>query len=401
METEIMVHPNYELVKSAGVNNILDSIRPQWKSKRLIERVVLLIKTDPSSACQRILNAAIQDLREKIIIAGIDIAKEAALANKLPPVSKSEDIESYSTKNIIDLSHYIGLLNRPDWRRLTRCYEIRRDLEHEDDEYEAGVEDCVYIFKTTVDVVLAKDPIRILSVKDIVKLIESPIPVILSSEYLTDYKHAPKQRQVDIIKTLIGKFLDEKSPEIMKENVIICLKNLRKITLDSAKVELGALYQQDNGKKQLTENIVYVMHHAGIFYYFTSALKDDFYNQLLKLFTTTGYHWSKSKLHSELLQKLIDAGELEYMSSHVLDNFIIWLFKCYIGEKGGYGFGVNRKVFFSNSGATICDEIIKNNKEKIKQRFCNNGDLDKEIKKILDTKDIKRRYDSLMDIINV
>jgi len=397
---EIVRHPNYELVQSAGINNILDSIRPQWRSRRLIERVMILIKTDPSSACQRILNAAIQDLREKIIIAGSDIAKDAALANKLPPISKSEDIESYSTKNIIDLSHYIGLLNRPDWRRLTRCYEIRRDLEHEDDEYEAGVEDCVYIFKTTVDVVLAKDPIRILSVMDVAKLIESPVPVILSLEYLEDYKHAPKQRQIDIIKMLIGRFLDEKSPEIMKDNVVICLKSLKEITQDSVKVDLGALYQQNNGKKQLNDNIVYVMHHAGIFYYFTSALKDDYYNQLLKLFDTTGYHWSKNKSHTELLQKLIDAGELEYMSSHILDNFILWLFKCYIGEKGGYGFGVNRQVFFSNAGSKISIEIIKNNKEKIKQRFRDNENLDKEIIKLLDTQEIERRYDQLIDIID-
>jgi hypothetical protein len=40
----------------------------------------------------------------------------------------------------------MGLLPRPEWRRVTRCYEIRRDLEHEDDEYEATVEDCIYIF---------------------------------------------------------------------------------------------------------------------------------------------------------------------------------------------------------------------------------------------------------------
>lgn len=401
MENGVIIHPNYELVKSAGVNTILNFIRPQWKSKRLIERIELLIRTDPSSACQRILNAAIQDLREKIIIAGIDIAKEAALANKLPPISRNEDVETYSTKNIIDLSHYIGLLTRPDWRRLTRCYEIRRDLEHEDDEYEAGVEDCVYIFKTTVDVVLAKDPIRVLSVDDVINQIESPTPVVLSLEYLEDYKHAPKQRQVEIVKMLIGKFLDEKSPEIMKENIIICLKSLREITSDNVKVDLGAFYQQSNGKKPLNDNFVYVMHHAGIFYYFTSALKDDFYCNLLRLFESTGYHWKKSGSHSELLQKLIDAGELEYMSMKIMDSFIIWLFKCYIGEKGGYGYGVSRKVFFSNSGAPICAELIKNNKEKIRHRFHENKNIDEEINKILDTQEIKRRYDYLMDIIDI
>jgi hypothetical protein len=49
----------------------------------------------------------------------------------------------------------MGLLTRPEWRRLTRAYDIRRDLEHEDSEYEAGVEDCIYVFKTSIEAVLA------------------------------------------------------------------------------------------------------------------------------------------------------------------------------------------------------------------------------------------------------
>ena len=44
----------------------------------------------------------------------------------------------------------IGILNRPEWRRLQRAYEIRKDLEHEDDQYEAQPEDCFYIFCATV-----------------------------------------------------------------------------------------------------------------------------------------------------------------------------------------------------------------------------------------------------------
>jgi hypothetical protein len=54
------------------LNDLLAAIRPEWQAKRLVQRVVALIPIDPSSACQRLLNAAIKDLQQKIVIAGIE-----------------------------------------------------------------------------------------------------------------------------------------------------------------------------------------------------------------------------------------------------------------------------------------------------------------------------------------
>lgn len=130
------------------------------ESEKFNSKSPRLLPINPSSVCQRIFNAAIHDLKEKIIIAGLDIAIEVAKNYKLPPIKTEEDIiENYSTKNIITLSYRMSLLSRADWRRISRVYDIRKDLEHEDDQYEAGVEDVVYIFKTGIDVVLSKDPV--------------------------------------------------------------------------------------------------------------------------------------------------------------------------------------------------------------------------------------------------
>lgn len=95
-----------------------------------------------------------------MVIAGLDIATEAAKQYKLPPVAGIEDIENYPTSKLNDLAYRMWILSRPDWRRLARCYEIRRELKHEDNEYEAGVEDCVYIFQTCISVVLSQVPIH-------------------------------------------------------------------------------------------------------------------------------------------------------------------------------------------------------------------------------------------------
>jgi hypothetical protein len=96
-----------ELVKSSAVPSFLARIRPAWQSKSLITRVKALLEVDPSSACQRLFNAALHDLKEKIAIAGLDIAGEAAKQNGLPTVNKAEDIENYPPAKLIDLAHLI------------------------------------------------------------------------------------------------------------------------------------------------------------------------------------------------------------------------------------------------------------------------------------------------------
>ena len=224
MPRELVPLPAVQLVRASNVPALLDGIRPQWQAKSLIERVKRLIEVDPSSACQRLLNAAIYDLKEKVVIAGIDIATEAAKQNKLPPINTAEDIENYSTSKLIDLTYRMGLLSRPEWRRVSRCYEIRRDLEHEDDEYEAGVEDCVYIFTTCIEVVLSKDPVQLVKVTDFKELIEQATAIVPDPVLLEDYESAPQPRQEEIFKLLISHALDKEKPDLVNKMLIAAFR---------------------------------------------------------------------------------------------------------------------------------------------------------------------------------
>lgn len=157
---------NKKIIEASGAPKLLLKIRPQWQAKDLIQRVTRLLSVDPSSACQRIFNACIHDLKEKIVIAGLDIAAEAARQHKLPTIGRPEDVENLSVSNTITLSYRMGLLSHPEWRRLLRVYDIRRDLEHEDDQYEASIEDCFYIFKTCIEVVLSRDAVHLLKLTE-------------------------------------------------------------------------------------------------------------------------------------------------------------------------------------------------------------------------------------------
>ena len=86
--------PMAKIVVAEGVGALLGQIRPEWQAKSLIKRVKDLLSVDPSSACQRLLNAAIHDLREKIIIAGFYVAQEAPSQNGLPQPKRAKSFAS-------------------------------------------------------------------------------------------------------------------------------------------------------------------------------------------------------------------------------------------------------------------------------------------------------------------
>ena len=112
----------------------------------------------------------------------------------------------------------MGLLSRAEWRRVNRCYEIRRNLEHEDDEYEAGIEDCVYIFTTCIEVILSRDPIQLVRVTDFKELIEQASAVVPDRVFLEDFQNAPQPRQEEILKFLISQALNKGIPDVVQQN---------------------------------------------------------------------------------------------------------------------------------------------------------------------------------------
>lgn len=273
-----MSNPDYQLTTSSaivlaeqsGVQQLLDKVRPHWKAKQLIQRVERLITVDPSSACQRIFNAAIHDLKEKIVLAGLDIAKEAAEANRYPEVSKAEHVDNLDVKRTINLAFYMGLLTRPEWRRLSRVYDIRRDLEHEDDEYEATLEDCVYVFKTCVEVVLAKDPVQLLKLTDVKGLIEQPDAAILGHTTLDDYAAAPTARQIEIYRFLISYSLDDAQPDIVRQNAFNALGVLHAHCNQEAILTCASEFVARIGRRGPRVGEARVAYQAGILPYLKS-----------------------------------------------------------------------------------------------------------------------------------
>jgi hypothetical protein len=361
----IMIAANRDMAVASDVQGLRLQIRPEWQSKNLVQRVTKLLSVDPSSACQRLFNAAIHDIKKKILVAGIDIAKEAATSNRLPQINRPEDIEEYNVSKTIDLAYYMGLLSRPEWRRITRVYDIRRDLEHEDDEYEATIEDCFYIFKTSIEAVLAKDPIEVIRLTDIKEIVEQPTAVTLDHTVREEYGVAPAVRQIEIYKFLVSTALNSKHPDIVRQNCYISLGVLSPLTKDQVKIEVSQFYSDKIKRNGLDLFTARVSFAAGILPYFKKSILKTFYSSYLEHMKTIGYDFKRNDKHGALLREFREIGGLEFCHDEVVPGMVEWLCQCYIGERSFGRYSESRPVFYSNVGAPISKEILIDSKHKV------------------------------------
>lgn len=394
-EYSIIPTPPDGEISKASIYSLLDSVRPIWKGKGLLKRVERLLPVDPSSACQRLLNAAIFDLREKIVIVGIDIAKEVAKTYKLPPIEKDEDIlENYSTKNIIDLSYRIGILKRSEWRRVQRCYEIRKDLEHEDNEYEAVLEDCFYIFKSSIEVVLSQDPVELLKLTDVKQIVEEPKRITVTEELIQNYEHAPDLRQKEILTFLLSTVFNDGQPDLVRENAFELLGTFNTKTKTPVIIQIAQYLEEKIGKKSLDINTARVSHAVGATAYFKKTKLKDFYSWILSVFKKSNSDWNEQ---TKVVTMFHDIGHFTYCPPDFIKNFVRYLVDWYIGEPGGYGhWGRNRAVFYSNGAAPIISRIIEYSEINLKDEIENLREHE-DFKPRLTNRYILERFERLVD----
>jgi hypothetical protein len=147
----------------------------------------------------------------------------------------------------------MGLLTRPEWRRLSRSYEIRRDLEDEDSEYEAGVEDCVYIFKTCIEALLSRHPVTLIRVSEMKDVIETAGPATADPGLIEDYGHAPDTRQLEIVKFLFSTATNDDEPDLVRQNAFTGIGVRAEVTRPAVTVELAKHVQERVGRTPLTD----------------------------------------------------------------------------------------------------------------------------------------------------
>lgn len=339
---------------------MLGRIRPEWRDRRLVERVQILLSVDPSSACQRLLNAAFHDLRAKVQLLGLDLAGEVASLYKLPKIEKDEDLENYSVARLIDLAYRTGLVSRGDYRRLHRAYEIRRDLEHEDDEYEATPADMAYVFEASIDVVLSREPVQVLTVGEVEQIVEADVPVRVEADVVDDYTNAPDLRQLEIFERLVFWAIDEDRPDIVRSNCFTMLKRLTEFTRAHSRIAVAEKLSTRIGRGTGDRATAQVAVISGTFPYLKRRQQRMMTEQITSKFIEVTPAWRKHPYHGEILDDFESIGGFAGCPDDAGKKIVRWMLKCYIGEPGGYGtLGRNREVFYSNSAAHRITRLLK------------------------------------------
>lgn len=290
----------------------------------------------------------------------------------------------------------MGILSRPEYKRLLRAYDIRKDLEHEDDEYEAGIEDCVYIFATCIEVVLSRDPLHLIKLNDVKQIVEQPSATALNDSLIEEYTHAPQPRQHEIFKFLISAALNKAQPDIVQQNSFNALFSLRPLTNTQVLIDASKELVEQIGKKAPELRVARVALAAGLFPYLRKSQIKELFTAYLSHMKQVGYQWRKNAEHGELLRNLQELGGLEHVPDELLAEYLEWLVLCYIGESGGYGAGYNRKVFYSNVGAPLAKEILKEAKRPLAKEL---ESLRKStrVKSALLDEHVSRRFETIAD----
>lgn len=393
-----LIHQPKQAIASASVIQLLDSIRPLWKTKTLIQRVIALLEVDPSSACQRLFNAGIHDLKQKLLVMGVDLVSEVAKNYRLPPITGEDDIIDYNVSKTIDLSYRTGILSRSEWRRIKRCYEIRRDLEHEDNEYEAVPEDCFYIFKSTIEIILSKDPIHVLRINDVKDIVENSTGILLSEEFSEDYKCAPVLRQKEIVQYLVSISLNPKQPDVVRENCVEMMRYIKEHTRPEVVIDAAKTLEEKLARNTIDLATAKVGHAIGATGYLKRTKLIRYYSSILEELKKASSSWNRQAKIMELVE---DIGGLTYCPDDVYYDLLRELVLIYLGEQSYGQYQHSRKVFFSNVAAPIVYRVLENEKNKIAPHLEQMKTKSKKIKSLIEYVPILRRFEELLDIIPI
>lgn len=177
------------------------------------------------------------------------------------------------------------------------------------------------------------------------------------------------------------------------------LRAVAEPTRDAVRVLLAKHLQDSLGRQPLTDTVVRVAHGAGVLPYLRKAQRLSYFRAYNERLQRVGHHWKSHASHGALLRALEEYGGLASIPDDELKVTLKWLVLCYVGEPGGYGAGLNRRVFYSNSAAPLVASLLEEGPDAAREPLAKLAD-DREVKRALRASDgVARRYQDLLDIV--
>lgn len=113
-----------------------------------------------------------------------------------------------------------------------------------------------------------------------------------------------------------------------------------------------------------------------------------------------GHNFKSNDKHGELLRNLQELGGIDFCPDDIMYKIIKWLILCYVGERGYGPWGNYRKVFYSNIGAPISMEILKETYKNIYNILVELREKDREVKAACAASEyVERRFQEILDNI--
>jgi len=108
----------------------------------------------------------------------------------------------------------------------------------------------------------------------------------------------------EIYKFLISTALNDKHPDIVRQNCFISLGILSPITKDQVKIEVSQFYSDKIKRKGLDVFTARVSFAAGILPYFKKSILKTFYSSYLEHMKAIGFDFRSNDQHGSLLREL-------------------------------------------------------------------------------------------------
>ncbi len=255
-------------------------------------------------------------------------------------------------------------------------------------------------YLTCIDVVLSKDPVELIKLTDIKAIVESVEATTLNESLLEEFVYAPEPRQLEIYKFLVSSALNVELPDVVRQNCYMALYTLKLKVQNPVLITCAREFVQRIRKRGPTLIEARVAYGAGIFPYLKQAQLKDFFDTYFSEMEKVSYSWGAHNSHGELLRNFQEIGGLEFCPDELVEQYTEWFVMCYIGSSGGQtSYGNIRNVFYSNVGAPISLEILKNSVKNIMPIVAGLEIKSKAVRYAVTDEHIARRYNSILDEI--
>jgi hypothetical protein len=167
----------------------------------------------------------------------------------------------------------------------------------------------------------------------------------------------------------------------------------------SAQAELGQHVQEKLRGQPINLADAKIAAAAGVTPYLRQARLLEFFQEFYRRMAQVGYSWTSHGQQGRLLDDFEDVGGLEFCPAEARRQIVLWMVKCYIGEPGGYGIGINRPVFYSNVAAPRIQDAFRQSASTIREDV-EHAANERYVKAAIQDKHIARRLERLRDLVS-